>query len=708
MRRPHSALRAPAFGEGRCARRALAVAVAAALYAPPSRAVSVVEAPAGALPPSAPIVIRLDRPAAAADGTLAVFVGTLDLSALFRSTGETLVLERPDLPLPAGEQALVVWRVQGRQWRELYRSTLRLGDAAAQPPSAPAAAGALTPALELAFKVQADEATRGAATPPQRPKARDVTGRGGLAVDTRIGGVALRGGANVSGSSVREEALQFGARGPRARKVDLADYRLEIGDGPARLAVGHVSWGSHPLLLNGYASRGAIAAIKLGSRAEVALAAINGTSVVGFENALGLQDSGHRIYGASIGVEALPQQPGWLRVEATVTDASLRALNNFNRGEIPDAEQSRGGGLRLSSRALDGRLRADLAWSRATYRPADDPQLSQGLALTPLAVTTRWARQADIAFDLLRGVALREGLPLTLTPSVRYDEAQPLYKMLGASLSSDLRALRAGMSMQLGAAQAGWFRSARRDNLDDVATLMTTRTEADEATLSLPLPQWLGAAGASAWPQVSLQVQKQRQYAASAPSFELSGLAPTHRPDQHNALRNASLAWSLGRHSANYSVSYARQDNRQPGRENADFLTVSHQASLSFALGDALNLSLGANRSRQYGYEQAVANVQLGLTAGVQWRFFEAWSLAANAAHTQGEDSLGLASNRSLTTQTQLGRTFRLPSPFARPATGQWFVRHALASTRNDDRRFGLQSAGRQWSVNLGASLTGL
>ncbi|MCS7101354.1 MAG: hypothetical protein NZL99_06595 [Burkholderiaceae bacterium] len=686
----------------------MAAAVCAALAAKEATAVTVLDAPQGALPAQAPLAVRLDRLPTAAEGTLALFIGTLDVTALVRTDGATLRVPGEALPPLSGETTLVVWLVQGRQWRELHRSTF--APAAAAP--APAAGSdtrprALTPSLELTVKAQTDEAVRGTATASPRPTLQDLAGRGGIAIDANAGGASLRGGANFAASSFRQEALQFGTRGTQARKVDLADYRIEAGFGPASLTVGHVNWGSHPLLLNSYASRGLIGSVRFGPRADLALSAVNGTRVVGFENILGLNDAEHRIYGAALGVEAAPTQPGLLRLDATLSDAALRAISNFNRGDIPDAEKSRGGGLRLSSRAFDGRLRIDLAWARATYRPAEDPQLSAGLTLTPLPATARGARQADVGFDLLRGLPLRDGLTLTLTPSVRYEEAQPLYKMLGASLTSDARTLRAGLAMQVGAVQAAWFRSTRRDNLDDIPSLLTTRTEADDLTFALPLPQILGSGErGSLWPSVALQAQRNHQFAANAPDFALSGLQATHRPDQYNTTYGANLAWQLGRHAFSYGVNGARQDNRQTGRENADFQNLAQQASLNLALGERLMLNVGVNRSRQHSVEQRLTLVNEGATLGGQWRALERWTLAPNVGVTRTRDSRGQSDSRALTMQTQLARTLELPSPSGQPIRGQVFVRHALRATSTRDAAAGVASSGRHWSVNLGASVT--
>ncbi len=689
--------------------RALAGSLALALP-PAALALGVVEAPSGSIRPGDPIVLKLDRAPTPSDGALVVFIGPTDVTSLFRLAGSELSLTGKEFALAAGELPLVVWRVQGGQWQEIDRRTLTI--VAEQPAAdAPAEAPArrlLAPTLDLAVKAQSVERTRGSASRPPRPTFSDLALRGGVAVDGELGGLGVKGNANFSGSSFRQEALQFLSRGTQAAKVDLADYRFDVGDPAAQLSVGHIGWGNHPLLLNSYGSRGLIGAVKLGQRFDVSVNAMNGTSIVGFQNPLGLNDGSHRIYGAAVGIEADPSQAGWLRGELSYVDASLRAQGNFNRGEIPDAEQSRGFGLRLLGRMMGGRLRSDIALARNEYRPADDPQLSQGQSLTPLQATTRSARIVDLAFDLLQAWSLGEGWPLTVTPLLRYERIAPLYRMVGAAIGADQQLRRAGLTAQLGPLQANLSRTRREDNLDNIASLLKTRTDSDEFTLSVPLAEALRAASAadSLWPRLSLQWQDQRQFAVNAPSFDASGLLPTHRPDQANRTATLALAWTLGRWALNYAANQAHQDNRQAGREAADFRNTGHQLSLNVVWSDTLSLNASAQRNRQYSYEKALAGYTWGGAFGFDWRFADVWTLGGNYALTRGDDSRDLAVSRGNTVQTQLGRRFSVPGPFATPLAGQWFVRHALQGFANRDNSVGLNSGGRNWALSLGANVT--
>lgn len=656
--------------------------------------------------PGQPIVLRLDREPTPADGALAVFIGRTDVSSLFGIAANELTFTGKDFALSPGELPIVVWQVRGGQWQEIHRGALTIL-AASQADEASGRKG-FVPTLDLTVKSQVHERRRGAATRPVRPTFSDLALRAGLGIDRQVGPVAARGNVNLVGSSFREEALQFAGRGVHAAKVDLADYRFDLGHGPGQLSIGHIGWGNHPLLLNSYGSRGLAGTVKLGHRFDVSVNAMNGTSIVGFDNLLGLNESQHRIYGASVGIEADPAQAGWLRGELSYVDASLQARNNFNRGEIPDAEQSRGFGVRLLSRMFDGRLRSDIALARNEYRPADDPQLALGQSLTLLQASTRSARIFDVAFDLVRGWAIADGWPLTLTPVLRYERIAPLYKVLGASISADQRVHRVGLSGQIGAVQANWSRSRREDNLDDIVSLLKTRTEGEELAVSVALAEIfrVAAPAPTLWPRLAFQWQSNRQFAVNAPPFELSGLLPTHRPDQQNRTAALALGWTLGRYSVNYGINQAHQDNRQPGRERADFRNLSHQLSVSVAWSEALSVNAAADRTRQYSYEKQLASYTRGASFGFDWRLADHWTVGGSYSLTRGDDSRDIAESRGNTVHTQLGRRFTLPGLFGAPMSGQWFVRHALQGAGSRDRAFGLQSGGRNWAVSVGASLS--
>ena len=108
----------------------------------------------------------------------------------------------------------------------------------------------------------------------------------------------------------QDQALQFGARGNGAPKFDLSDYLVRAQTGPLTGSLGHLSYGANKHLISGFASRGVSVAVALSKVAELSFAALNGTSVVGWSNPLGMEDASHRMIGASLKVEAVPNRPG--------------------------------------------------------------------------------------------------------------------------------------------------------------------------------------------------------------------------------------------------------------------------------------------------------------------------------------------------------------------------------------------------------------
>ncbi len=322
--------------------RQMTVLCAGALWAAGSSAQSRVEGDFADrwVDADATLNLRIDAATQARLWDLRVFVGRTDVSALVRSPAPgTLELSGAQLPLPAGESELVVYAVGAEQWEELARLALKVRDRGGFESSE------FTPRAELQMKGRSLERHNGSGSP--RGTYADIVGQGGVAWKATRAGWQFAAQANLSAVSFRGESLRFFELAERSPKVDLADYRVEAAYGEHRVELGHVSYGNHPLLLNSMASRGLVLRTRLGQRADLSLNSMNGTAVVGYDNLSGLDDAEHRINAVTLGVEMLPARPGGLRAELTLLDASVQSRSNFNRGEIPDAEQSRGVGVHV-------------------------------------------------------------------------------------------------------------------------------------------------------------------------------------------------------------------------------------------------------------------------------------------------------------------------------------------------------------------------
>ena len=172
----------------------------------------------------------------------------------------------------------------------------------------------------------------------------------------------------------------------RGSAVELT---VQLERGRTVLGLGHVSAGSHRHLMNGFASRGVSATVR-GGVASLAVGAVNGSSIVGWNNISGLNNGDHRVYSATLGLELRPRRPGALHLDATVLDGSLLPQTSFTQGAVVDAERSTGGGVQLSATTPGERLRAAAGYSRSRFdNPDNDQELTGTSGVVPVERETR-------------------------------------------------------------------------------------------------------------------------------------------------------------------------------------------------------------------------------------------------------------------------------------------------------------------------------
>ncbi len=244
------------------------------------------------------------------------------------------------------------------------------------------------------------------------------------------------------------------------------------------------------------------------------------------------------------------------------------------------------------------------------------------------------------------------------------------------------------------------------DNLARIATLLRTTTDERTAALNLPLPVWFGdGVPASRWPMLAWTWQTVHQRAANAPLTADSGFAASHLPDQFNRTQQINFGWTLARGSLGYTLAHSWQDNRQPGRERADFANLSHQLSWAWGVSDALRVNLGLNRSRNHSYETSLTRHTLGGTVGADWQVNERWSLAGSLSANHADDSERRAESDSLSAQLQATRNFKLPW-LGGVQPGQAFVRLARQGDRSQDNVFTQATDQRSWWIDVGVSFS--
>ena len=77
---------------------------------------------------------------------------------------------------------------------------------------------------------------------------------------------------------------------------------------------------------------------------------------------------------------------------------------NFDTGEIPDAEESRGLGVRVLGSSESGRLRGEVNYARSRFTNPDDPTLAlDDEEIVEVKPSTDNAYSAEVAYDVFQG-----------------------------------------------------------------------------------------------------------------------------------------------------------------------------------------------------------------------------------------------------------------------------------------------------------------
>ena len=656
------------------------------------------------LEPTGELRIRFVRLLEPGEGTLAFIDGASDLTPLFRQLvpGEYVYNGR-ELALAPGQRQLKVFLVKDGQWKELRSLDLKVTTESGFEQFS------VKPQLDVTVKGQLGQGRSGSAPPFTRSdRYQDGTFKGGLGIEAARGDFKLASNVNVVGSTYQLEALRFGTMGNHAPQADITDYLVNTQSGRSQFLLGHISYGNNPLLLMGYSSRGAAFRHQLGERADFSLNAMNGTSITGASNIFGLDESEHQVRGGTLGFELL-ERKGGLRAEIQYLDASLESQVPFNTGSIPDAEKIRGAGLRLLGASESGRFRGDFAFARVKHIAANDPTLSQGQTLTVIQPATKNARSLDLAYDLVKpDPGAKARFPFGLTVALRHERVDPLFKSVGFGFASDQQLNRVALSGQLGPLQGQAQLSRREDNLENIASVLKTRTQIGGLALTLPLAQiWPGAGGApDPWmPTLTYRFDRTHQRAINTPVG--SSLDASSMPDQLNKVHALGANWQAAEWQLGYALNLAHQDNRQAGREGADFHNVGHNLTGGYKFTQTFGVTAGVGRQTTYAYERGLKSYTYNYSSGFDWQFWETWGLNGTYARNTGNDSQNLAVTRGWSMQTQLAWRFTLPAlGVDRKLPGQLFLRHVLNDTYNVDNTFGTRAAGRFWMIQTGVTMS--
>ena len=641
--------------------------------------------------------IALSRPITAADGRLAVLVGDTDWSALAEPGDAVLTIRPGSVGFPPGEHTVTVYLVSDEhQWQPIGTSPLRVLTPDGFEKQV------VQPTVEVGLTGQAAIGRTPDVPAQPRDTFQDLNVRAALDTTHVRHGWTTTSQAQVVGVNYRPQALRYGTLADEAPLVDLGSYQITTGNRVVSLSAGHTTVGAHRQLLSGFASRGLTTTLRLGAVVDLSLAAVNGSTLVGLANPLGLGDGEHRIVQGTLGLELVPARRGALRVAASVMDGSVLPQTNVNQGAIRDAEQSRGVGVQVTASDPQARFQLDAGLARSRFFNPRDPFAPVGLAIVPVLETTRTARYLDASYALVQGAKLGATATASLTAAVRHSRVDPLYRSVALPVRADVEQNAVDVTAALGAFTSQFTFDRSRDNLAEIGSVLTTQSRQVLWTSALPLQTFAGAnPRAAAWPTLSYALSRMHQCGEDLPQAGLFD-ALSQVPDQVSLNHVAGAAWQGAIWRGGYTWNRSLQDNRQVGRERADLLNVVHtfnvgaMASTRFDAGVELAFEDAENQ------ESARTDLTRRVSVNAQWRPAARTSLAAVVTRNRLEDTPATSVRRT----TDLNLTFTQGVAFLRTRPnrlqGQFFVRYVrqtiyglvLGIPAADDTQF--------WSVNTG------
>lgn len=679
------------------------------------------------LAPNERIQLNLSRSLASGEGRLAVFINETDVTALFLSEPQMLHYTPGIFTPPTGRNKLVVYLVQpDAEWKTLAEFELNVTSqaklASSQEPAQSNPSGntgsnedtdgwkaEFAPNISINVKGQNQTAAFPRASASERDPFIDVAGQGSFVFKVARRSLAFTSQFDFAGSSFQREALRFGELQNRAPKIDLSSYLIELGKGRFKLNLGHISFGTNRHLVSSFSSRGIMATIPVGAQNEVILSAANGTSIVGFDNLIGVTRRKHSVASATFAREFIKERPGGLRFEISLLRGSLLPLSDFNQGEVNDAETSSGFGFRVSGTDKNQRLRYEAGFTRSRFTNPGDPELAQGFNLTAIGNKSKNARYGEISFDFLRGLKLWKDKKLRLTGTFRHEEIEPLFRSIGAFSQADRSQNQFEASGNFGELNFAFGTLRDRDNLDDILSLLKTLNRRKNFVIGVPLGRFFTPSKPKKWlPVVSYSYNYTHQFGAFLPGngdfFDESQV-----PDQRSYSRSFSAQWQISdKLSVGYQFNRAFQDNQQRGRQNADFSSSVNAVSVNLRSLRDVDISIDFRKERQKNFELPRIDRTLRIGSRATWRtpFLKNSNFSGGFSTTLAGDTGNLSDSRNAELDVQWAYQFTLGREKFKKFSAQFFVRYANRYRDRIDRQFSINSINKTQTFNLGLSFS--
>ncbi|HEY7544534.1 MAG TPA: hypothetical protein VID27_06615, partial [Blastocatellia bacterium] len=563
-----------------------------------------------------------------------------------------------------------------------------------------------TPALTLSMKSQTAQSSFPKAGISQRVVFTDLTFTGSARWEMARGSFSAQNQFDFVGLSFRQESLRFGTLGDEAPRIDLSSYLMQNQIGKAKYLLGHTSYGALRHLINGFSSRGMTLAVPITGRLDVSLAAMNGTSIVGYDNFFGIAKRRHQLESATLGFEFLAKRPGGLRLEAGVMSGWVQPLNNFSQGAINDAERSRGFGFRIIATDKTQRFRLEGGWTRNQFFNPADQLLDQNQRTVDVRPLWRNAHYLDVAYDLVKDREVLKDKKLNLTVSVRHERVDPLFRSLGASTQADKLSNEISVNGSLGEITAQYAHLRFNDNLADIPSILKSLTRGHTLVVALPLSSLFGdpQKPSKLLPRLSWNFNRVYQAGAAIPvngGFEID---PASIPDFVGTNHAVTADWQFEKWRLGYKWNYSLQDNRQRGNETSDLRNFVNGATIGASLHPNFDLNLDLNAESAFDRRTAGLNRTYRLAPNFNWRMSPFTTLASTISFTLAGDAADTRENHNIEFDIQYAVSFSFEKDRFRKLAGQMFIRYANQYSRARDLAF--NNLTRNQTLNIGLSFT--
>lgn len=677
-----------------------------------------------AVTPDERIELYLNRPLQDSESSIAVLIGTTDVSSVFELRKQTLRYNASLWPLPLGQSELTVYVVrQNSEWKEVARFPLLVaqkitteerefsqtgnfvkanffGPSSTETESTNALPSSpqtdkkskwnFLPALTIGLKTQPAQSTFPSAnTPSERATFADLTMQASLRSNGSYRMIGAESSFDFAGSSFQQEALRFGTLENNAPKIDLASYLVQFQTGRVKYQVGHFGYGTQRHLINSFTSRGINITIPFLRYFDFSAAAMNGTQLVGYDNFFGLNKKRHQMLSGTLGVELFPKRAGALRVEVGVLSAYFQPLSGVNRGVITDLQRSRGLSVRLIGTDASSRFRFEGGFTRSFFASPSDTTLEQGTTVVPLPALSRNAHYLEVSYEVLRNFSITKTRKANLTVTFKEEMVAPLFRSLGAGTQADkvqYEFLANGSVDEI----SGQFSYVNfHDNLRNIPSILRTLNSATSFSLAAPAKALINRTKDSAWlPRLGYSFTRIHAAGDAIPvngGFEVD-LGSI--PDLIGTNQTFTADWQVKKFTLGYNLNHSFQNNQQTGRELADQKVLVNTGRVGIAVNNQINLNLDLSAESSANKETGRIDRTYRLGPGVSWKLTKSMDITANLSNTIAGDAAN--TSRSRNTEFDAAWTYRFGAgkEGLKKVAGQFFIRYANRYSHSLDRIF--------------------